>query len=126
MRMTERVKEIIELNLTDHYFPLVVEAQEPCVIPVYYARIMEESKIGIPVTNATGIDKVLEEDRPASALVADRDGGYEAYLLQGKAHAVTDAEDYEFVASMRNEAPGFPIHGAVVFQVENVELVPPP
>lgn len=126
MRMTGRVKEIIELNLTSHYFPLVVHAEQPRVLPVYFARIMDENRIGIPVTGATGIDETLGKGKPASALVADRNAGYEAYLLQGRARLISDSEDYEFVASMRSEVPGFPIHGALVFEVENVQLIPPP
>lgn len=126
MKMTERVKEIIELNLTNHYFTLVVQAEETRMLPVYFARIIEDHTVGIPITGAAGIDEMLKEDKPASAMVADRDGGYEAYLLQGKARVITETDDYEFVASMRSEAPGFPIHGAVVFQVENVQLTPPP
>ena len=126
MRMTERVKEIIELNLANHYIPLVVQADKPRTFPMYFARIIGEDVIAFPTTGATGIARVLEIARPASVLVADRDGGYEAYLIEGSARYVTDEFDYQLVAEMRNEAPGFPIHGAVVFRVESVHLVPPP
>ncbi|HUV04055.1 MAG TPA: hypothetical protein VMX94_02990 [Armatimonadota bacterium] len=124
--MTERVKEIIEMNLAGHYIPLIVQADRPRAFPMYFARIIGEDVIAFPATGATGIAKVLETARPAWALVADRAGGYEAYLLEGNARYATDELDYQLVAEMRNEAPGFPIHGAVVFRVETVYLTPPP
>ena len=80
----------------------------------------------MPVTGATGIDEALKETGRAVALVADRAGGYEAYVLEGTARYVTDEMDYQLVAAMRNIVPGFPIHGAVVFQVGSVHLAPPP
>jgi len=126
MRMTERVKDIIEMNLAGHYIPLVVQADKPRAFPMYFARIIGEDVIAFPATGATGIARVLEIARPAWALVADRAGGYEAYLIEGKARYATDKLDYQLVAEMRNEAPGFPIHGAVVFRVETVHLMPPP
>lgn len=126
MRMTGRVKNIIKLNLTNGYIPLIIQADHTPIFPMYYARIMAENLIVFPVTTATDIDEVLRETTPALAAVADRAGGYEAYSLEGKARYVNDEMDYELVSEMRNEAPGFPIHGAVVFEVENVHLVPPP
>jgi len=126
MRMTGRVREIIQMNVAGHCIPLVVQGDRVRIFPVYFARIMKENLIAIPVTGATGIDDALRERASASALVADRAGGYEAYVLEGKARYATDETDYELVAAMRNEAPGFPIHGAVVFEVEAVHLSPPP
>ena len=126
MLMTERVREVVRLNLTSHYIPLILWLGETRVFPVYFAEIMDEDVIAIPVTGATGIDEALSERTPASAVVADRAGGYEAYVLEGIARHVSDAADYELVAAMRNAAPGFPIHGAVIFEVETAHLVPPP
>jgi hypothetical protein len=126
MRMTGRVREIIQMNVGHHWIPLVVQSDRVRMFPVYFARIIGENLIAVPVTGATGIDDALRERTSASVLIADRAGGYEAYLLEGKARYVTDETDYELVAAMRNEAPGFPIHGAVVFEVESVHLTPPP
>lgn len=126
MRITDRVKEIIEMNITNHYIPLVVQADGVRVFPVYFARIMGENLIAIPVTGATDIGEALAEETPALAMVVNRAGGYEAYLLQGKAHHVTREQDYELVTAMKNEVPGFPIHSAVIFKVETVHLAPPP
>lgn len=124
MRMSERVKQIIELNLVNYYIPLVVGNGH--VFPMYYGRIMEENLIAFPVTNATGIADVLKETSPAYAMVADREGGYEAYLLRGKARYVTQELDYDLISIMQNVVPGFPIHGAVIMEVEGEHLTPPP
>lgn len=126
MRMNERVKEIIELNLTNHFIPLIIQSDHDRVFPIYYARIMGENQVAIPVTDATGIEEGLNAEEPAVAMVADRPGGFEAYILKGKVRRVTDDDDYEFVQAMRNEVPGFPIHGAVIFEVESASPVPPP
>jgi hypothetical protein len=127
MRMTERVTEIMETNLAEHFIPLILQSDDhTLVFPVYFARMIDENQIAIPVTDATHIEESLDREMPATAVVADRPGGYEAYVLQGRAHRVTDAEDYEFVQAMRNEVPGFPIHGAVIFEVESAHPVPPP
>lgn len=126
MRLTERVKEIIEMNVANHYIPLIVQGDRACAFPVYFARIMKENLIAIPVTGATGIDEALKEETPAMAMVVDRAGGYEAYLLQGTARHLTRDQDYRLVTAMKNEVPGFPIHSAVIFRVESVRLVPPP
>ncbi|MHB0912718.1 MAG: hypothetical protein ACYC2Y_04645 [Armatimonadota bacterium] len=119
MRMTARVSEIVGLNTTNHYIPLVLAGGK--ILPMYYARMIGESTLAFPVTGSASID-----DGPATALVADREGGYEAYLLEGIACYVTSDEDYDLVSEMQNLVPGFPIHGGVVFEVRNVHLVPPP
>lgn len=126
MRMTDRVREIIETNLLNHYIPLVVRGDVIGVFPMYYGRIRGEKQILFPVTNATDIGMVLKEPTPAHVVVADRASGYEAYVLDGKACYVSNEDDFQLVASLRNECPSFPIHGAVIFTVENVHLVPPP
>jgi hypothetical protein len=126
MRMTERVREIIGLSLMDGYIPLVVQDDHVRIFPMYYGRIMGENEIAFPVTVATGIDEALSEPKSVFAFVADRESGFEAYSLEGKARYVDDETDYDLVAEMRNEAPGFPIHGAVVFEVEMVHLTAPP
>ncbi len=127
MRMTERISEIMETNLAEHFMPLILQSDgETQVFPVYFARMIEENRIAIPVTDATHIEEALDEEMPATAVIADRSGGYEAYILRGTAHRVTDEEDYEFVQAMQSEVPGFPIHGAVVFDVESAHPVPPP
>ena len=126
MRMTARVREIIEMNIVAYYIPLVVHADDTLVFPMYFARIMGENRVVFPATGATGIDEALRETTPASALVVDRQGGYEAYLLEGRARHVTRETDRQLVATMQNEAPGFPIHGAIVLEVEAVHLTAPP
>jgi hypothetical protein len=126
MRMIERVKEIIEANLLHYYIPLVVDAENPKVFPMYYGRIRGEKQVVFPATNATGIGSALKEQKPAYIIVADRAAGFEAYLLEGKAWYVSNEDDYDLVAEMRNECPSLPIHGAVILEVENVHLVPPP
>ncbi len=126
MRLTERVKEIIELNIANHYVPLIVQSDRMRAFPVYFARIMKENLIAIPVTGATGIDEALREETPAMVMVVDRAGGYEAYVLEGTARHLTRDQDYRLVTAMRNEVPSFPIHSAVIFKVESVHLVPPP
>lgn len=126
MRMTERVEEIIVMNTEQNCIPLVLWDEKSQVYPMYYARIIGEKKLAFPVTNATGISGVLTEESPAKALVSDREDGYEAYLLEGRARYVTDESDFQLVAEMRNVAPGLPVHGAVVFEIDNVHLVPPP
>ena len=75
MRFTERVKEIVELNLTDHYIPLVVQADHKLIYPMYYAQMMGENTIAFPVTAATGINKALEKASLVSMIVADLRGG---------------------------------------------------
>jgi hypothetical protein len=126
VRFTERVKEIIELNLVNHYIPLVVQADGKQVFPMYQARIMEEDLFAVPVTAATGIDKALETTDRAVVLVADRQSGFEAYVLEGSARYVTGDDDFQLVAEMRNVVPALPIHAAVVFEVKEVRLEPPP
>lgn len=126
MHMTERVKEIIELNKLNFYIPLAIQGDHSRMFPMYSVRIMEENTLAFPATDATGIDQALKESTPAQAMVVDRAGGYEAYLLEGNARYVSDEMDYTLVSEMRNEMDGFPIHGAVVFEVKNVYLVPPP
>jgi len=126
MRTTERVKQIIEMNATDHYIPLVVDGDKPRVFPLYYVRVMDDDMIAAPVTGATGIDEAIRDCSPATMLVSYRFGGFEAYTLDGDVCYVTDDTDYDLVASMRNEAPGFPIHAAVKFKVNQVHLAPPP
>lgn len=126
MHMNDRVREIIELNLAEYFMPLIVQSDHPRVFPIYFARIIGENRVAIPVTDATGIEEMLDTEVPAMAVVADRPGGFEAYVLQGRASRVTDSDDYQFVQSMRNEVPGFPIHGAVVFEVDSANPVPPP
>lgn len=126
MQMTGRIGEILEANMVDHYIPFVVESHPEKIFPMYYAQIMKENVIVFPVTNATGIDAIVKTHSPAVAMVADREGGFESYLLKGKAKYVTDESDYDLISEMRNMAPGFPIHGAVVFEVTSAELAPPP
>lgn len=127
MRMTERVAEIMETNVSEHFIPLILQSDEETqVFPIYFARMIEENRIAIPVTDATHIEEALDEETPATAVIADRAGGYEAYILRGRAHRVTDEDDYQFVAAMQNEVPGFPVHGAVIFEVESAHPVPPP
>lgn len=126
MRLTDRVKEIIELNLADYHIAFVVGGAANRVFPMYYARLIGDDVLAFPVTGATGIDKALELSNEAALLVADRHAGYEAYVLEGRARYVTNSEDMELVQSVRNLVPGFPIHGAVVFEIENVRLAPPP
>lgn len=126
MRMTDRVVSIIEMNLVDSYIPLFIKSEEK-LYPMYYARFLAENKIAFPVTNATGIDTALKNPSPAVALVADREGGFEAYELKGRASMVTGSpEGEDLMAEMRNDAPGFPIHGAVIFWIDSVQLIPPP
>jgi len=126
MRMTDRVRDIIEMNLVDHYIPLLVKSDGK-LFPMYYARLLGENKIAFPITNATGMDSVLKEPSPATAIVADREGGFEAYALNGRASLVTDASgDDDLMNEVRNDVPGFPIHGAVVFSIDSVQLMPPP
>ncbi|MDI6827728.1 MAG: hypothetical protein QME62_04500 [Armatimonadota bacterium] len=127
MRLTERVKNIIELNLQDSYIPFVVQANNSVrIFPMYYARIIGEDIIAFPVTNATGIEETLKGWSKAYVVVSDRAAGYEAYVLEGRGRYESNETDYELVAEMRNVVPGFPIHGAVVFKVENCHLAPPP
>lgn len=126
MRMTDRVKEIIEANLLDHCVPLIVRGDSIGVFPMYYGRIRGEKEILFPATNATDIGTMLKEPTPAHVIVADRASGFEAYVLDGKACYVSNEDDFQLVASLRNECPSLPIHGVVVFAVENVHLVPPP
>ena len=126
MRTTERVKEIVEMNVTNHYIPLVLSGEKADVFPLYFVRIIGDDMIAAPVTGATGIDEALKEARPAKMLVSDRFGGYEAYTLEGEARYVSDEADYDLVAEMRNVVPEFPIHGAVTFKVNRVQLAPPP
>lgn len=126
MRMTGRVRELIAMNSMDSYIPLVVQSDPIRMFPMYYARIMAENLIAFPVTGATGIDEALKEATPVLAAVAHRAGGYEAYSLEGSARYVSAEMDYELVSEMRNAVPGFPIHGAVVFEVETVRLMAPP
>lgn len=127
MRMTGRVREIIEMNTTNQYIPLVSMGRDGArIFPMYFARIIGEHMLVMPATAGTGIGKTLARSTPAMALVADRAGGYEAYVLEGKARYVTDKLDLELVAAMQNMVPGFPVHGAVVFDVREVHLVPPP
>jgi len=126
MRMTERVKEIMELNIVGQYIPLVVQADSAHLFPMYFGRIIGENTLVFPVTGATGIGEVLKQPKPTSAMVVDRPAGYEAYLLEGEARYVTSDEDYDLVSAMRNEAPAFPIDGAVTFEVRVVHLLPPP
>ena len=127
MRMTERVKEIIEMNTTNHCIPLISMGPGGVrVFPMYFARIINERLLAMPATAGTDIDKALAHTSPAMVLVTDRAGGYEAYVLEGNAQYVTDKADFELVAAMRNMVPGFPIHGAVVFEVKKVHLAPPP
>lgn len=127
MRLTERIKNIVELNLQDYYIPLVVRANDSVrMFPMYYARIIGGDTIAFPVTNATGIEKALKGWSKAYAMVSDRASGYEAYVLEGRARYESNETDYQLVAEMRNVVPGFPIHGAVVFRVEECHLAPPP
>jgi hypothetical protein len=126
MRMTGRVKEIIEINQTDHCIPLVVLSEPAGIFPMYFASIRGENTLVFPATNATDISQALGEGSSAMALVADREGGYEAYSLEGHARYVTQDADYMLVSALQNLAPGFPVHGAVIFDVERVHLLPPP
>lgn len=126
MKITERVREIVELNLTEYYIPLAVSGGSPKIYPEYYGRFIEENVLAFPSTGATGIGKDLAEEGRAQVMVADRAGGFEAYLLEGSAHYVSGNEDYDLISMMQNESPGFPISGAVVFKIDNVHLVPPP
>lgn len=127
MRMTGRVKEIVEMNTTNQYIPLVSTGRHGvCIFPMYFATIMDEHILVMPATAGTDIDKALASSTPALALVADRAGGYEAYVLEGKARYVTDKLGFQLVAAMQNAVPGFPVHGAVVFDVREVHLAPPP
>lgn len=126
MRMTERIAEIVELDSVNQYLTLVVDDPEPSVYPVYFGRVTGEQSISIPVTTATGIDDDLKETKPAHLLVADRMAGYEAYVLNGKARFVSEEEDFDLTSEMRNMTPGFPVHGAVVFEVSDARLAPPP
>lgn len=126
MHMTDRVVNIIEMNLVGSYIPLFLKSEEK-FFPMYYARFLGENKMAFPVTNATGIEAALKNPSPAVALVADREGGFEAYELNGRASFVTDSSEGEdLMSEMRNDAPGFPIHGAVIFWIDSVQLVPPP
>ncbi|HAH86848.1 MAG: hypothetical protein WCT06_02010 [Armatimonadota bacterium] len=126
MKITERVREIVELNLTNHYIPLAVLNGSPKIYPEYYGRFSDENVLVFPATGATGIGRDLAEAERAQAMVADRAGGFEAYLLEGSARYVSGDEDYDLISMMQNESPGFPIHGAVVFKINNVRLMPPP
>lgn len=126
MHITERVKEIAEMNALNGYIPFLVQGDHNSLFPMYSVRMIGEKLLAFPATAATGIDKALRETTSASAMVVDREGGYEAYVLDGSACYVTDEIDYDLVSEMRNAMDGFPIHGAVVFEVEDVRLVPPP
>lgn len=126
MRMTHRVREILSANTMDNYIPFVVFRDKAHLFPMYYARVIGEHTVVFPTTGATGIDDLLRDPAPAMAIVVDRAAGYEAYVLEGEARCVTDEMDYDLVAEMRNEAPELPVHSAVVFNVQNVHLSPPP
>ncbi|HEY3297169.1 MAG TPA: hypothetical protein VGK34_00825, partial [Armatimonadota bacterium] len=110
----------------DYCIPLVIQDGGGQVFPMYYAHFIDENTLAFPVTNATGIDSALKEAKPATALVVDRAGTFEAYLLEGTARFVSDKSDFDLVSEMRNLAQGFPIHAAVVFEVKNARLTPPP
>ena len=121
-----RVTEILELNLTNHFVALILESDRVQAYPVYFAQIVGESTIRIPVTDATGIADALKSPVPASTIVADPAGGFEAYELRGVARHISEEEDYEAVAAARSLTPGFPVHGAVIFEIDSVHPVPPP
>lgn len=124
--MTSRVREIIEMNLVDHCIPLLLKSQEK-LFPMYYGRFIGEAKLAFPVTEATGIDSALEHPSEATALAVDREAGFEAYVVNGRAALIHEGtEGDELVVEMKNEVVGFPIHGAVVFSIDSVQLIPPP
>ncbi len=125
MRVTGRIKEIIDMNLANHYIPLVLKGDDTHLYPMYYGISMDENLLAFPTTGATGINEALKQDLPALAMVADREGGYEAYLLHGKARYITSESDYDLVSMMQNIVPGLPIHGAVIFEIETTNLIPP-
>jgi hypothetical protein len=126
MRMNDRVRQIIEMNTTNFYIPLAIQDGHNNIYPMYFGMLMGERQIVFPATDASGIDGALKESKPVAMMVADRAEGYEAYMLEGHARYVNNDESYDLVAEMQNVASGFPIHGAVVFDVESVQLVPPP
>lgn len=126
MKMNERIREIIHSGTDRNYTTLAVQGDGYKLFPVYFVRMVGENMLAIPVTNATGIEQVLKEPTHAQFIAADRGQGFEAYLLEGSARYVSNDTDFELVAEMVNEVPSFPIHGAVTFQIENVQLIPPP
>ncbi|MHB0997916.1 MAG: hypothetical protein ACYC27_01615 [Armatimonadota bacterium] len=125
MRMTARVRDIISMNIMNYYIPLIIRGETMHIYPMYYARMIGENTIAIPVTGSTGIGDVLKSSQAANLMAVDRAGGFEAYMIEGNARYVTDDMDYQLVAAMRNEVPAFPIHATILFEIESVHLVPP-
>lgn len=126
MRLSERVKEIVEMNLARGYIPLVIQTEPAQVIPMFFARLIGENVLAFPITGTSRMDEALTSEVEAQALVVDRDAGFEAYLIRGRARHVTREQDYELVVSMKNTAPGFPVHSALRFEMESAKPVPPP
>lgn len=126
MKMNDRIVNVLHSGAERNNITLAVQGEEVHLFPVYFVRMVGENTISIPMTNATGIEGVVKENARAQIIAADRELGFEAYVLEGTARYVAQETDYDLVMAMQNEVPGFPIHGAVVFEIEKVRLVPPP